>query len=184
MLSAKDIARAQFSSDFDMTHAIYDNIVEVVKGKSILKYDDVIDGRVMVAGFRSTTFIDLVDLGRDDILIVGDRHSIIEYAIESKARLIVITGNHKVKKEHLELARRNKVNIISTGLDTLPTAKIFNLANKVSTIIRDKEVLCINESEDLNEFIKVANRTRYSYYPVLGKDDKCLGILRFILHTS
>ena len=179
IVSSKDIARAQFSSDFDKMNAVYDNILDVVDGKSILKFDDVIEGKLMVAGFRSTTFIDLVELGRDDILIVGDRHSIIEYAIESKVRLIVITGNHQIKKEHLIMAKKNKVNIISTGFDTLPTAKIFNLSNKVSTIIRDKDVLCINENEDLSEFIKIANKTRYSYYPVLGKDDKCLGILRF-----
>lgn len=179
IVSSKDIARTQFSSDFDKIDAVYDNILEVVEGKSILKFDDVIEGRLMVAGFRSTTFIDLVELGRDDILIVGDRHSIIEYAIESKIRLIVITGNHQIKKEHLLMAKKNKVNIISTGLDTLPTAKIFSLSNKVSTIIQDRDVLCINENEDLAEFIKVANKTRYTYYPVLGRDDKCLGILRF-----
>ena len=179
IVSSKDIARSQCSSDFDKMNAVYDNILEVVKGKSILKFDDVIEGKLMVAGFRSTTFIDLVELGSDDILIVGDRHSIIEYAVESKVKLIVITGNHKIKKEHLLIAKKNKVNIISTGLDTLPTAKIFNLANKVSTIIKDIDVLCINESEDLSEFIKIANRTRYSYYPVLGRDDRCLGILRF-----
>lgn len=179
IVSSKDIARAQFANDFDKMNAVYDNILEVVNGKSILKFDDVIEGKLMVAGFRSTTFIDLVELGRDDILIVGDRHSIIEYAIDSKVKLIVITGNHQIKKEHLLMAKKNRVNIISTGLDTLPTAKIFNLSNKVSTIIKDREVLCINENEDLAEFIKIANRTRYSYYPVLGKDDKCLGILRF-----
>lgn len=179
IVSSKDITRSQFSSDFDIMNAVYDNILDVVKGKSILKFDDVIEGKLMVAGFRSTTFIDLVELGRDDVLIVGDRHSIIEYAIDSCVRLIVITGNHQIKKEHLLKAKKNKVNIISTGLDTLPTAKIFNLSNKVSTIIKDKDVLSINENEDLSEFIKIANRTRYSYYPVLGRDDKCLGILRF-----
>lgn len=179
IVSSKDIARAQFASDFNKMNALYDNILEVVKGRSILKFDDVIQGTLMVAGFRSSTFIDLVELSNNDILIVGDRHSIIEYAIESKVKLIVITGNHDIKNEHLLLAKKNRVNIISAGFDTLPTAKIFNLSNKVSTIIRDKDVLCINENEDLAEFIKIANKTRYSYYPVLGRDDKCLGILRF-----
>ena len=179
IVSSKDIARSQFSSDYDQVNALYDNILEVIKGKAILKFDGVIKGKLMVAGFRSTTFIDLVELGNDDILIVGDRYSIIEYAIESKVKLIVITGNHKIKKEHLLMAKKNKVNIISTGLDTLPTAKVFNLSNKVSTIVKDTDILCINQNEDLSEFIKIANRTRYSYYPVLGRDDKCLGILRF-----
>lgn len=179
IVSMKDIAREQFVKECDKVDAIYDNILDVIDGSSILKYDDRIEGNLLVAAFRSATFIEEIELGEDNILIVGDRHSIIEYAIESKVKLIIITGNHDIKNEHLKLARKNKVNIISTSLNTLQTTKIFNLANSVRTAIKDRDVLCIDENEDLNEFIRIANKTRYSYYPVLGKNDQCLGILRF-----
>ena len=42
--------------------------------------------------------------------MVGDRHSVIEYAINSGIQLLIITGGHKLKEEHLELARKNNVN--------------------------------------------------------------------------
>ncbi len=179
IVSMKDIAREQFSREYDRVDALYKNIIDVIDGNSILKFDDVIQGNLLVAGFRSATFIEEVNLSSDHVLIVGDRHSIIEYAIESKVKLIVITGNHQIKSEHLKLARKNKVNIITTSLSTLQTSKIFNLCNRVKTLIKDTSVLCIDENEDLNEFIKIANKTRYSYYPVLGKNQQCLGILRF-----
>ena len=111
-------------------------------------------------------------------MIVGNRHSIIEYAVNTGVKLIVIIGNGEIKKEHLEIAKKNKVNIISTSYNTLETTKIFNLCNNVTSIINENKVLCVNENDDINDFIKLANKTRYSYYPVLNKNNKCLGILR------
>ncbi len=61
----------------------------------------------------------------------------------------------------------------------METTKIFSLCNNVTTILNTDKVLCVNENDDINEFIKLANKTRYSYYPVLNKNDKCMGILRF-----
>ena len=36
------------------------------------------------------------------ILIVGDRHSIIEYAVESGVKLIILSGDAEIKDKHLE----------------------------------------------------------------------------------
>lgn len=179
IVSMKDIAKAQFSTNYEVMNAIYDNIIDVIEGKVITKYDEVIHGNLIIAGYKSSTFIEGIDLGSNDILLVGDRHSIIEYAIESKVKLIVITGGHNIKEEHLKLAKKNKVNIIETDLNTLMTTKVINLSNMVSSIITDRDVLCIKENEDLSEFIRIANKTRYSYYPVLGRNEQVLGILRF-----
>ena len=179
ILSMKNIALSQFSKNYSLIDTSYQNIIDTVDGTPVIKYDDEIIGNLLVAGYRSTTFIEEIILNESNILVVGDRHSIIEYAINNGIKLIVITGGHKVKDEHLELAKEKKVNIISTPYSTLETIKILNLSNKVTTIMDGNKFLCINENDDLNKFINIANKTRYSYYPVLGKNDKCLGILRF-----
>ena len=44
----------------------------------------------------------LITLNKNNILIVGDRHSIIEYAVNSGVKLIVVIGNGKMKEEHLQ----------------------------------------------------------------------------------
>lgn len=179
ILSMKHIALSQFSKNFSMLDTSFDNIVDTLSGTNILKYEETIKGTMMVAGYRSTTFIEEIVLNNSNILIVGDRHSIIEYAIDKGIKLLIVTGGHKIKEEHLKLAREKHVNIIYTPYGTLETAKIINLSNKVSTIMERRKFLCINENDDINKFIGIANKTRYSYYPVLGKNDKCLGILRF-----
>ena len=179
ILSMKDIAKDQFSFNYSYVNATYDNICEVIKGKSILRFDDNIDGNLLVASYKSTTFIEEINLDKDSILIVGDRHSIIEYAVNAGIKLIVITGNNEIKREHIDIARKNNVNIIITPYNTLETTKIFNLCNNVTTILNTEKVLCVNENDSINDFIKLANKTRYSYYPVLNKRGKCNGIIRF-----
>ena len=179
ILSMKDIAKDQFSFNYSYVDATYDNICEVIKGTPVLRFDDDINGELLVAAYKSTTFMDEINLTRNNILIVGNRHSILEYAVNSGVKLIVIIGNGQIKEEHLEIARRNKVNIISTGYHTLETTKIFSLCNNVTTIINREKTLCVSENDDVNDFIKLANKTRYSYYPVLNRRSKCNGIIRF-----
>ena len=179
ILSMKDIAKDQFSFDYSFVDASYDNICEVIKGKEILRFDDDICGELMVAAYKSTTIMESIKLTHNNILIMGNRHSVIEYAVNSGVKLIVITGDGEVKPEHLAIAKRNKVNIIYTSFSTLETTKIFNLCNNVTTILNTDKVLCVNENDDINDFIKLANKTRYSYYPVLNNKDRCMGIIRF-----
>ncbi len=179
ILSMKDIAKDQFSFDYSFVDASYDNICEVIKGKEILRFDDDICGELMVAAYKSTTIMESIKLTHNNILIMGNRHSVIEYAVNSGVKLIVITGDGEVKPEHLAIAKRNKVNIIYTSFSTLETTKIFNLCNNVTTILNTDKVLCVNENDDINDFIKIANKTRYSYYPVLNNKDRCMGIIRF-----
>ena len=178
ILSMKDIAKDQFSFNYSYVDASYNNICDVIKGKSLLKFDDKIEGELLVAAYKSTTFIEEVSLDDKSILIVGDRHSIIEYAVKSGVKLIVITGNGIMKEEHLEIARRNNVNIIVTPYTTLETTKVFNLCNSVTTILNTEKVLCVKENDDVIDFIKLVNKNRYSYYPVLSRKNKCLGIIR------
>ena len=178
ILSMKDIAKDQFSFNYSYVDASYDNICEVIKGKELLRFNDIINGELLVAAYKSSTFMEEITLTKDNVLIVGNRHSILEYAVNSGVKLIVVTGNGEIKKEHLEIAKMNNVNIIVTPYNTLETTKVFNLCNNVTTILNTEKVLCVNENDDINEFIKIANKTRYSYYPVLNRKDKCMGIIR------
>ena len=178
IIAMKDIAKEQFSDNIDQVNSTYDNIIEAIDGKELLRYDDKIKGNLNVASYHSTTILSTVKLDRNSILIVGNRHSIIEYAAKSGVRLIIITGNHEIRPGHLELAKKNKVNIMITPHTTLITARRINLANSVATIPYQKDILCIKEHENVSDFLNIANKTRYSYYPVSNEKEECTGILR------
>ena len=81
-------------------------------------------------------------------------------------------------KYHITTAKKNGVNIIVTPYNTLETTKVFNLCNNVTTILSNKESLCVDDNESMNDFIKLVTKTRYSYYPVINKQGKCKGIIR------
>ena len=178
IVSMKDIAKEQLSSNYEKVNSSYDKILDVIDGTEILRFDNEIVGNLLVAGYKSTTFIEEMNLTNNDILIVGDRHSIIEYAVKSGVKLIVVTGEHNIKDEHLELARKNKVNIIMSAYNTLYTSRVFNLCNYTKTIMNTNSILCVNENDNLSDFIEMANKKKYSYYPVLDNKDRCLGIIR------
>lgn len=178
IITMNDIAKEQFSENIDLIDSSYQNILEAINGRELLKFDDTIKGSLVVAGYRSTTILNSVKLDSNSILIVGDRHSIIEYAINSGIKLLIITGNHEIKPEHLEVAVANKVNIIVSPYSTLIASRKINLGNNVSMLPYTKEVLCIKEYENVSDFAKLANKTRYSYYPALNEKDECIGILR------
>lgn len=178
IITMKDIAHEQFSDSIDKIDSTYDNIMEAIDGEEVLRIDNDIKGRMFVASYKSSTIKENVKFDNNDILIVGDRHSIIKYAIECGVKLLIVTGPNTIKKEHIELAKKHGVNIINTKHNTIITARRFNLANNISTLPYTKNILCISEHENVSDFMTIANKTRYSYYPVINEDDECIGILR------
>lgn len=177
-VSMKDIAKDSVNGNWEILNTSYKNIIDTLNGKEIAKYDKEITGNILIASYRSTTFIENVDLTPDTILIVGDRHSIIEYAIEKNVKMIILTGGSQIKEEHLKIAKEKHINIISTNYNTFNVARKIGLCNYITKIDIDKNVTYVNETTDLNDFIDLANRTKYSNFPVINKDGKCLGIIR------
>lgn len=178
LVTVKMIGNELICGDFTHLKTSYNNLIETLKGKEILKFDNEISGEIIAAAFRSTTFLNNIDIDESKIVIVGDRHSLIEYAIENKAKLLVIIGGQEVKPEHLELARKNKVNIISTDYDTFYTSKLIGLSGYVGTLLSDARIEKINEKDYLDTFIELSSKQGYNNYPVVNKKGKCTGLIR------
>ena len=179
IVSMKDIAEECLNGNYSKIDTYYKNVLTAIDGVKVTKYDNIIKGKLIIPGYRSTTFINEVKLKSDDILITGDRHSIIEYAVESKVKLIIVTNNLEIKPELLKVAKTNKVNIITTKLTTLDAIKKFNFCNNVSTIINTTKIHTVSEMDDLSSFITAAEKTKYTYYPIVDNNKKCLGIIKY-----
>ncbi len=178
MVTVKDIARELIKGNFDNLRTSYKNILETINAKEILKFDDEISGNILVASYRSTSFIENVELDKNTILIVGDRHSIIEYAVNSGIKLIILTNSGYIKDEHLKIARENNVNIIKSSFDTFHVAKTIALSNYINTITLTKDIICFDENDYLDDFIDISNKVKHTNYPIVNKHNKCLGLLR------
>lgn len=178
IVSMKDITRNFLSDEYNKVDCSFDNLLHTIEGQEVLRFDDRIKGSTIVSAYQHQTFMNNVKLTNDTILIVGDRSFIIEYAIKSKIKLIIITGNNNIKEEHLKLAKENKVNIIKTSYDSFKTIKYIGFADDLSRITLTNDIITFKEDGYVTEFTDIASKTKYSNYPVLDNDNHCLGLLK------
>ena len=178
LLTIKMIANVLITDDFNKLDTNYSNILEVLNGTEVLKFDDYIKGEIITTSYSSTTVLNSVEFKNDTILIVGDRNNIIEAAINSKVKLIIMVGNANISDNNLELARRNKVSIIKTNFDTYKTSKLINLSNFCMTAMQESRNISFNENDYYDDFKEKCARFGYNNYPVIGRGKKCLGLIR------
>lgn len=174
----KDIAKKEILGDNSKLNSNYEHILQTIEGKEVLKFNEEIDGELTNIAIRSTSFYNQDLFNKDTILIVGDRHSIIEEAVKKGVKLIVITTGHKMKDEHLEIAKKNKVNVIYTNKTSFDTLLTIGFANYIESYRYTKDLVCVNENLDVSDFNEIINKSRHSYYPVIDNNNKCLGLIK------
>ena len=178
LITAKVIAKFLINGDHNKLKTSYENILKTLDGIKITQFDHEIEGNILAASYRSTTFMELVNLTHDDILIVGDRHSIIENAVESGVKLIIIVGEMNIKEKHLEVAIKNRVNIIRTKYDTFTTARRIGLASYVQNLITEDRMFTLDQNDYYDDFLISSARLKYNNYPIIDKNNVCKGLIR------
>jgi len=177
-VSMKGVAGNLISGKMTWLHTSYDNLLEALDAEEILRFDKEIEGNIYSPSYRSATFKEQVQIDKDSVLIIGDRHSIIEYAVNNSASIIILTNGVEMKPEHLEIAKKNHVDVISTKYDGLTTSNLVVLSNYIKDKIKDEDIICVNENDSLYDVLEMANKKQYSNYPILNNSGKCLGIFR------
>lgn len=177
VITLKDIAKllVDLSTSLDTT---MDNILKAINGKIVNKVDDLIVGNIFLTSYRSTTFREKEVLHTDDIVITGDRHSIIEQAVESKVKMIILTNGNYMKEEHLDLAIQNEINVIKTDLSIFEVMQLLKLSNSLKSY-KGNDVVCLYENDFSERIEELEKKYNYTNLPVVDKDDKCLGLLRY-----
>ena len=178
IISMKDIALNIMNGEYNRLNASYQNILNCINGTSVLKFDNKIEGNLLIASYKHDTIINSIELTNNDVLIVGDRYNVLKYAIESGVKLLIITGGNDIDSELLKLAENNKVNVIKTKMDTFATSKHIGHSNFVNTIINDKNIITFNEADTIKDVKEIASNYKYSNYPVVNDNNECLGLLR------
>ncbi len=179
-VSLKEIAHTMISNTTNYLNTTFDNIVSTLKSLNYIKITNEINGKIVAATFDDNTFINNVKLDEESILIVGDRQKIIDYAISSKVKLIILIGNQRLNPEQLIVAKNNNINIICTPYTSFETSKLLGLTNKITTIKRNENCVCLNREDYMTDFIEISNKTKHTNYPIVSKSGKCHGMLRLI----
>jgi manganese-dependent inorganic pyrophosphatase len=179
LIAMKHIAKYMISGDSKIVDAKYENILETLEAEKELKFDDTIKGEINIAAFKSTT-IESIGLNNDSIVIVGDRYKVIETAIKNKVKLLVLTGGNTIPEDLEELAKANKINVIKTNFRTYEASKMISLSNYAKQIAIKENIVTIELDDLVSDFVAIANKTKYSYFPVLNKNKEYVGNLEIV----
>jgi len=179
-VSLKEIATDFIRGDFDILSASYDNIIKVLNGKEVLRYDDEIHGTITAATMGSEIFIAETNVTRDSIVIVGGRKYVLDYCINKKARLIILVANQELNEQELKEAKKNKVNVIMTPKMSFEVAKLIGLSNNIKGIVRNESPVCFDVHDYLTDFFEVSNKLKHTNYPIVDKRGNCNGLLRLL----
>ncbi len=178
LFTLKELAKQLVGGNKDILKTNIENIAKVLNGDIFLKFDSEIEGKILAASFQSKTIVDKVELGSDTVLIVGDRYKVLEHAIMKKVKLIILTGDHDLPVPLLKMAKENKINIICTSLDTYHTSNKLILSNYISNVLTEKNPTTIDINDYRNEFLALSESQGYTNYPVVNKENQCLGLLK------
>ncbi|MTI70646.1 MAG: putative manganese-dependent inorganic diphosphatase [Firmicutes bacterium] len=177
IVTMKDIAMGLINGNYYNLKTGLTDMASDLKGKVLVKSEDEIEGRIYVISYFYKTIKKDKFLDENSIIIVGDRYDIIKHAIDSKVKLIIITGDNDLPEKYLKKAEKNNVNIISVNMDTYTTSKLINQCNYISSIMKDTNIVKFYEGEYLDDIREKIITNKHSYYPVVTKDNKYLGFM-------
>ena len=177
-VTLKEIAKYLINGNKEIVNTTLDNIIETLDAKVIVKCDDLISGDILIAGLQSKTIESSFRLSPRDILIVGDRYKVLNFAIDSKVKLIILPLNVNVDKKIIKKAEKNKVNIIASEFDSFQIANKILLSNFIKSINLNKSPVTVNNEDYYTDFKNMAHRVNHSNYPVINNKGECLGLIR------
>lgn len=178
LITLKTIANELISGKFDKIQTTYNNVVETLKAKEANKCEEKIEGNILVATYGSQTIVTNIKMDGNTILIVGNRQKVIEYAIESKVKLLIVTGGQGLTEEQLKLAKKNCVNVITTDYDSFYTTKLIGLSACIGTLLDDARIESIRKTDYLDTLLEKSSKQGYNNYPVINEKGKCDGLIR------
>ena len=179
-VNVKQISKYLIEGDINYLNTSYDNIVNTLGAKEILRFDEDIEGNILAAAYKSETFVNRVKLNRDNIVLVGDRYKIQEYCVKSGIKLMILVNNVKLNDDLIELATRNKVNVVSVPMGTYKTANMVKLCNYIKLVSVTSNPITFNVFDYRHDFIEISSKLGHTNYPIVNKKNVCLGMMRLV----
>lgn len=191
IVSISDIIRAYLdvwdSNILGKSGTSLDNIIDTLSAK-IVEITDVpklLNGKILVLAMEPETAKEYIE--ENDIVICGDRKDIQYIAIESNISLMVVTGDAKIDEDIINLARENKVTIISTPHDTFTASRLITQSIPVNEVMTRKNIVKFSIDDLVDNVKEHMSKTRYRSYPVIddNNNNRVVGLIsRYHLISS
>lgn len=156
-----------------------DLLVNTLNAQPIVTFNaaEVVKSRILVAASSPGTFAGNLDreIPANAIVLVGDRGEVIERAIASGARVLVLTNGTSLPPAMRKLAEEHRVSVIVSAYDTSSTAflVLYSTPVKYMTDLEAKPV----HAEDAVRDIRAALAAAPSRcLPVVDRDNRVVGV--------
>ena len=153
-------------------------LLKTLNARIITNFQSNFEGKISTVTFSSDTFIKEVPLSNESILVVGDRYKVIEYALDSKVQLIILTRNRVIPKKLLTKAIKNKVSVITSGYSSFELCNKLSLCNYVNILNETSTPKSVASHSFYSDYVSQTKKFSYSNYPVVNKKNECVGTLR------
>ncbi|MGO3018848.1 MAG: putative manganese-dependent inorganic diphosphatase [Anaerococcus sp.] len=164
-----------------------ENIIDVLSADRILIPQEGRDfsGKMTVFAMNEKDLEARDFIREGDIVITGNRKEALEFLINSKVSLIIITNGSGFDKELIGLAEKNKVTIISTEYDSFMAARLLPMSIPVKNVMSTDNLVYFKEDDSIDHVKEIMRQTRYRSYPVVNARGKVIGaISRYHLISS
>ncbi|MCD4713344.1 MAG: putative manganese-dependent inorganic diphosphatase, partial [Clostridiales bacterium] len=177
IVTMKDIAMNAINGDLHELNTTFQNVRTDLNAITLNYSNPLVNGSIIITAFHDSTIIKNEILGKTSIVITGDRYDIIEYAIQSKVQLIVVTGGLKIPNILIEKAAVSRVNMVVTPYDTYYTSKLINQTNYVSSIMKSDRLMKFKSEEYMENCREIIQTSKHSKFPIIDSQGKYLGII-------
>lgn len=152
-----------------------ENILESLSAKSIYIHGNnpKFPGKIIVSAMKPESVENVIEAG--DIAICGDREDTQETIINNGASLLIITGNHPVNDDIVELAEKNGCSLIITPFDSFTASRLLTQSIPVGYVMAKENLVYFSEDDFVDDIKDIMLETRYRSYPVVDSDNKVLG---------
>lgn len=155
--------------------ATLNNILDTLSAKVLYQSENEpkFEGKIIVAAMQPESAEEHIEAG--DIAICGDRKDAQITIINNGASLMIITGNHTIEDEVIEVAKAKGTTVIVTPHDTFTASRLVIQSIPISYVMTDKDIVTFKNSDLIEDVREVMLQTRHRSYPVLDDENTVVG---------
>lgn len=168
---------------------VWDNRALGKSGASLTNIAQTLDASVVLSAQEGKAFSGKVlvlasdlatikkEVAENDIVICGQRKDAQRLALDAKISLLVLTGSSQPDDEIIKLAKESRTALLITPYDTFKAGRLITQAISVRNLMTKENLITFSSDDLLKKIRETMSKSRYRAYPVVGPDNKLMGLL-------
>lgn len=181
IITINDIAKSYMdvydNNILAMAKTPYSNLVEVLEGNLVAgnPHNHIVNGKVTIGAANPHIIENLI--GKDDIMIVGDRVDTQICGIEMGVGCLILCLNAPVNPLVLQLAKERECSVITTKLDTYTVSRLINQSIPVRYFMRKQHLVTFQLDETVDSIKEIMSKKRHRDFPIVDDFGHYYGML-------